>query len=146
MLALFVKLLLKLAPNLRVLQAKTRKLLVQWRCRVAICKCNCSRQKLLYNFLVGRLRAHRRDMRRQPPRRGKAGEPGVRRRQALGLELVKQHAGKGVTQLLQRLRGQLFNKQFDQKILRAHGQAAFFCSSATHSRGAMGKPSRSRLS
>ena len=48
--------------------------------------------------------------------------------QALGLELLEQHAGKGVAQLLQRLRGQLFDKQFNKKIRCVHGLVFSRCS------------------
>ena len=66
--------------------------------------------------------------------------------QTLSLQLRRQHLGKRIAQLAQRLGRQLFHKQFNQQVLCTHAQATFFCNWATHSGGAMGKPSRSRLS
>ncbi|MNO02868.1 hypothetical protein D3C81_2234000 [compost metagenome] len=42
--------------------------------------------------------------------------------QALRAQLCEQHLGKCFTQLFERLGGQLFNKQFDQKIGRGSHQ------------------------
>ena len=68
------------------------------------------------------------------------------------LRSVAQHGCKGVAQLLQCLWGQFFNKQFNEEVLGRHVlvlslvHAAFLTICSTHSRGAMGKPRRSRLS
>ncbi len=112
--------------------------------------------------LVSGLRCHGADVGSQAARRCVSGEHSVRRGQPLGLQLCQQHASEGVAQFLQRLRGQLFNKQFNQQIRMGHGvslaspQAAFFCccwalsssasTSSAQARGAIGKPRRARLS
>ena len=72
------------------------------------------------------------------------------------LELLKQHTGKSITKFFQSLGRQLFNKEFEQEVVGRHrhlAHAAFWfktgmaaCICATHSRGASGKPRRSRLS
>jgi len=108
--------------------------------------------ELLLHSLVGGLVGHGGHMRSQAAGRGKWRDHRSGRRQALGLELVAQHGGKGIAQLLQRLGGQFFNKQFNEEVLGRHVlvlslvHAAFLTICSTHSRGAMGKPRRSRLS
>jgi hypothetical protein len=89
-----------------------------------------------------------RDMRGQPAGRGKAGELRLRSRQALGLELLEQCAGKGITQLLQRLGGSSSTNSSTRRLFFGHVMLSggLLRDLATHSRGAMGKPSRSRLS
>ena len=75
------------------------------------------RHEFLRDSLVGSLRGHCRDMRSQAARRGKGGERRSLGRQALGLELLEQHTGKGIAQLFKRLGRQLFDKQFYEKVL-----------------------------
>ncbi len=53
--------------------------------------------------------------------------------------------GKSLAQLLQGLRGEFLDEQFDQKVLH-HAFSIFASTSSAHSRGAMGKPRRARLS
>jgi hypothetical protein len=109
--------------------------------------------EFLLHGLIGRLGQHRGDVRREPARRGKGRDDGAFARQPLRFELLEQDAGKRFAQLLQGLGGQLLHEELHQQIFRGHGQvpqAAFVsvcaASCATHSRGAMGKPRRSRLS
>ena len=77
--------------------------------------------EFLLNRLVLGLDRHMAHMGRQPARRGVGGDGSVGRGQALRPELVSQHRGEGIAQLLERLGGQLFHKQFDEKILGGHG-------------------------
>ena len=69
-----------------------------------------------------------------------------------GQRLVVIGGGEMLAELLQRLRRQLLDEQFDEQVLGGrHAHAAFFCASwaATSSPqalGAIGKPSRARLS
>ena len=117
---------------------------------------HCHGHQLLRHRLVSGLCGHIRHVRRQTARRGKSGQHRCRRRQPLRLELRQQDAGKRLSELFQRLGRQLFHKQFDQQVFRRHRRIAFFAHIAhaafliigaicsTHSRGAMGKPRRSR--
>ncbi|MNV75509.1 hypothetical protein D3C71_1688010 [compost metagenome] len=59
-------------------------------------------------------------MGRQTARRGIGRYHSISGGQTLGLELVGQHRGKGIAQLLKRLGGQFFHKQFDEKVLGCH--------------------------
>ena len=119
--------------------------------------------ELLRHGLVCGLRLHFGDVRGQAARRGIGGALGSASRQPLGRELLQQHLGKGVAQLLQGLRGQFLDEQFYEQVgWCGHGvlfpaQAAFlFCCSAALASsastssacafGAMGKPRRARLS
>ena len=71
-------------------------------------------------------------------------------------QFFRQDLRKSGAQCFQGLGRQLFNKEFEQEVLGCHrhlAQAAFWfktgmvvCICATHSRGASGKPRRSRLS
>ena len=106
------------------------------------------RHQLLRHRLVGGLRGDVRHVRGQAARRGEGRQHGVGGGQALRLELVEQHAGEGIAQLLQRLGRQFLDEQFDEQVLRCvmRFRPPSSCICATHSRGAIGKPSRSRLS
>ena len=70
--------------------------------------------ELLAHGLVGGLVGHGRHLRGQAARRGERREHRIRGRQALGLELLTQHAGKGIAQFLQRFGGQLFDEELDE--------------------------------
>ena len=100
--------------------------------------------------LVGGLVQHAGHLHRQSPRRGIACDRGIGSRKALGLQAVQQHGAESIAQLLQRLGRQFFDKEFNEQVLGSHGQAAFFASwaatSSAQALGAMGKPSRARLS
>ena len=114
--------------------------------------------QLLEDFRIACLRRHRRDMRGQPPGRGKRRERRPSRRQTLRLQLLEQRASECLAQFPERLGRQFFDKQLDQQVLACHicggvhapltklGAGAFFGIRATHSGGAIGKPRRSRLS
>ena len=107
------------------------------------------RHQLLLHGLVGTLNQHAGHVGGQAARRGKCGDHRVGRRQALGLELFGQHVGERRAQFVERLGRQLFHKQLHQQILCCHvvnPHAAFLGMFSTHSRGAIGKPRRSRLS
>jgi hypothetical protein len=152
----------------RCVGAQRGQLFQQRRCGVARgVQPHRHRHQLLRDGLVGRLAGDMGDVHRQAARRSERRDAGLRRGQALGLELLIQHAGEGLAQLLQGFRRQLFDKQLDQKVLvhifhwyafalagcgaSAFGRpggahAAFLVICATHSRGAIGKPRRSRLS
>ena len=112
---------------------------------------HADRHQLLLNGLVSRLGQHARHVHGQAARRGIGRGHGISGRQALRFEGIGQHQGEGFAQFLQSLRRQFFNEQFDEQVGSAHGaQAAFLLSwartSSAQARGAMGKPSRARLS
>jgi hypothetical protein len=109
------------------------------------------RHQLVLQLTVGGLRCNALHMHGQPSRRGIGADRRIGRGQALRLQCVGEQRGKGLAELLQGLRRQLLDEQLDQQVVVAHGaQAAFFAScaltSSAHSRGAIGKPSRARLS
>ena len=118
----------------------------RWRGFAVCTQANTDWHEFLRHRFIRRARSHSRDVRCQAARRGKAGELGFRACQALRHQLIAQHRSKRITQLLKCLGRQLFNKQFNEKIFISHSnsQAAFFSICATHSRGAIGKPRRSR--
>ena len=116
------------------------------RCVAAGIQPHADWHQLLRHGLVAGLRRHCGDVGCEPTRRSERRELRLRRDQALGLELLEQNRGKRLPQLLQRLGRQLLDEQFHQQVFRPHRYAAFFCICATHSGGAIGKPSRSRLS
>ncbi len=105
--------------------------------------------ELLLHGLVGTLCQHPGHMRGQASGRCKGGHHRVGCGQALGLELFSQHTRESSAEFVERLGRQLFHKQFHQQILCRHvvlPHAAFLGICATHSRGAIGKSKRSRLS
>ena len=112
-----------------------------------------------------------RQVRAEPARRGEGGERRAGVGQALRAQAVGQQRGEGVAQRLQRLRRQLLDEQLDEQVVvhgRGRHQAAFWsvsrrpaaggspgspaflaiCASVSsaQARGAIGKPSRARLS
>ena len=125
-------------------------LLEQGRCGLATgIETDAHRHEFLLHRAVAGLRVHIGDVRRQTAWGGKRQHARGGGDKALGLELLKQHGGEGVAEFFQGLRRQLFDKEFDKQVLSGHGvlsHAAFFWIWATHSRGAIGKPRRSRLS
>ena len=111
------------------------------------------RHEFLRDGFVSRSGAHAAHMHRQTAGRGEVGHGGIGAGQALGLQAVSQHAGKGQSEFLQGLGRQFFYQQFNKQVLGGHvrvsclyAAAAFWGICAIHSRGAMGKPRRSRLS
>ncbi len=77
--------------------------------------------ELLRDGLVGCLRCDFGDVGGQAPGRGIGRQARCGGGEALGLQLREQHAGEGVAELLQGLRGQLFDEQFNEKIRMGHG-------------------------
>ncbi len=129
--------------------------LQQRRRRLAIgSQAHAHRHQLLRRRLVGGGRCHACNVHRQPARRRKRSHLGRGSSQALRLEAVRQRSRKGLAQFLQGLGRQLFDEELDEQILGRHvahlSHAAFFSIWATTSSaqdlGAIGKPSRARLS
>ena len=81
---------------------------------------NADRHQFLRHGLVGGLGDDAGHMRGQAARRGERRHLRFGSGQALGPELVGQHTGKRITELLERLGRQLFHKQFDKQVLRCH--------------------------
>ena len=79
------------------------------------------RHELLLHRAVFSLEPDMADVRGQATRRGVGGDARIGAGQALGLELIEQDLGKGITELFERLGRQLFNKQFNEKVLGGHG-------------------------
>ena len=119
-------------------------------------KADADGHQFLGDGFVGRYGGNAGDVRGQAARRGIGSQGGTGGRQPQALKLLMQDISKRITQFFQRLGWQLFNKEFEQEVLGRHrhlAHAAFFvktgmaaCIWATHSRGAIGKPKRSRLS
>ena len=99
------------SSRVRHVGAKSLQLFQQCRGRVARrVKSHSNRHELLPHGLVGRLEPDVSDMRRQPARRRKGRNDRVRCGQALCCQLFCQLARERITQLIERLRRQLFHK------------------------------------
>ena len=132
----------------RIRQVRTQRLQLfeqGWRGLACGVKSDGGRHQFLRHGLVGGLAPDLADVCCQPARRRKRRHHRIRCGQPLGPQLSSQLLGKSVTQLLKCLRWQLFDKQFHKQVVSAH-HAAFFVICSTQARGAIGKPSRSRLS
>ena len=107
------------------------------------------RHELLRLVLVGRLARYRSHVHCQPARRSEGGDDRIGGRQPLRLDPIRKGGRKCLAQCFQRLRRQFLDEQFDQQIPVGH-HAVFFSSWATtssaHALGAIGNPSRARLS
>ena len=76
--------------------------------------------ELLLHGFVGGLEPDPGDVRGQTAWRGKRGHHRFIGGQALGAQLVGQHGGKGLTQLLEHLGREFFDEQFNEKIFGCH--------------------------
>ena len=98
---------------------------------------------------VGGTCQHIFDVHTEAARRSEMGNRSIGIDQPLFGQALGERGGKGLAQFLQCLGRQLFDEEFNEEALRAHA-ASFFasmaCTSSAHARGAIGKPSRARLS
>ena len=126
-------------------------LLEQCRCGIAGgIETDGDRHQLLHHRPVGGDDGDIGDVGSEAARRGVGSDGCGRRRQTGIFQRGCKGGGKRFTELLQRLRRQFLDEEFDEQILGSHLQAAFFSiwarTSAAHSFGAIGKPRRARES
>ena len=144
----------------RCIGAQCGELFQQRRCGLSLrIDPNDDWHQLVRHCAVASLGMHRADVRSQPTRRGIGCDDRVLTGQALRLQVRRQQLGERLAECLQRLGRELFGEQLDQQALGGcrhavartpSSLAAFFAIAASTSSaralGAIGKPSRARLS